>query len=189
VIYNKGMTNYRRSNFPGGYYFFTVVTHKRAKFLTSELALQCLRTSFLEIKEKRPFEIIASCLLPDHIHCIWKLPDGDNDFSYRWSAIKAGFTRKFLSRGGLEGYQAISRQRKRERGLWQRRFWEHQIKDEADLQKHVDYIHYNPIKHGLAKQVEQWPWSTFHKYYQAGIYSKKDLVKDGAQIDDVLAGE
>jgi putative transposase len=183
------MTNYRRADFPGGYYFFTVVTHKRAKFLTSELARRCLRESFLETKEKRPFEIIASCLLPDHLHCIWKLPEGDNDFSYRWSAIKAGFTRKFLAGGGRENSQTISRHQKRERGLWQRRFWEHRIKDEADLQRHVDYIHYNPVKHGLAKQVEQWPWSTFHKYNMKDMYDKKDLMETEMQSADVQAGE
>lgn len=188
-LYNGGMTNYRRAKFEGGFYFFTVVTYKRRKFLTSSLARRCLRQSFQAIRQKRHFDIVAICLLPDHLHCIWKLPDGDCDFSYRWSAIKSQFTSKFLGAKSSEISQSLSREKKRERGIWQRRFWEHQIRDEKDLQEHLDYIHYNPVKHKLVKELEDWPWSTYHKYVHDGIYLQKDWEDLQKDFDGILAGE
>jgi len=101
--------------------------------------------------------VIAVCLLPDHLHCIWRLPEDDCDFSLRWARIKAGFTRRYLAAGGTECGQSTSRVNKRERGIRQRRFWEHQIRNETDLRRHMDYIHYNPVKHGLVEHVEDWP--------------------------------
>ena len=166
------MTNYRRANFEGGYYFFTVVTYRRRPFLIDEPARSCLRAAWEHTKQRSHFRVVALCLLPDHLHCIWKLPDGDGDFSLRWSLIKAGFTRRYLRAGGAEYGQCPSRNRKRERGIWQRRFWEHQIRDEQALQRHIDYVHYNPVKHGLVERVEDWPWSSYHKYVREGIYGK-----------------
>ena len=166
------MTDYRRVKYEGGYYFFTVVTHGRRDFLTEENARLCLRQSINITKEKSYFDVIAFCLLPNHLHCIWKLPEGDSDYSLRWSRIKSGFTRLYLKNGGKESRQCLSRIAKRRRGIWQRRFWEHQIRDETDLQNHVDYIHYNPLKHELVEKVEDWPWSTYHRYIKEHKYTK-----------------
>ena len=167
------MTNYRRAKFEGGYYFFTVVTYDRRNFLTCENARLCLRQSINKTKEKSYFDVIAFCLLPNHLHCVWKLPDGDCNYSLRWSRIKSGFTSLYLLNGGKEYQQSSSRTVKRERGIWQRRFWEHQIRDEKDLQRHVDYIHYNPVKHELVENIEDWPWSTYHKYIRENYYPDK----------------
>jgi putative transposase len=168
------MTNYRRAQSEGGYYFFTVVTYNRRRILTDPLARRCLRGAWQMTKEKTPFEDIALCLLPDHLHCLWRLPDGDSDFSLRWARIKAGFTRRYIRAGAVESHPSDSRDRKRERGIWQRRFWEHRIQDERDLQRHVDYIHFNPVKHGLVDRVEDWPWSSYHRYVRDGLVAGCD---------------
>jgi len=176
AVQQKGtvtMTNYRRANLPGGYYFFTVVTHNRRPILTEPLARDCLHGAWEQTKQQTPFDDVALCLLPNHLHCVWRLPEDDCDFSLRWARIKAGFTRRYLEAGGIESTQCPSRRRKRERGIWQRRFWEHQIQDERDLQRHVDYIHYNPVKHGLVEQVEDWPWSSYHRYAGQTPYPKE----------------
>ena len=183
------MTNYRRAQFEGGYYFFTVVTYQRRAFLTGERARACLREVWEETKRRSYFDVVALCLLPDHLHCVWKLPDGDYDFSQRWSRIKAGFTRRYLCSGGNEYGQGPSRTRKRERGIWQRRFWEHQIRNEKDLQRHVDYIHYNPVKHGLVEQVEDWPWSTYHRYIREGIYPRQPWHDIQAECEKMFVRE
>jgi putative transposase len=163
------MPNYRRASFPGGYYFFTVVTHQRRRFLTDEVARECLRRAWDKMQETHPFEAVALCLLPDHLHCVWKLPDGDAAFSSRWAGIKGLFSRYYLAAGGRGGQANTSRQRHREQPLWQRRFWEHQIR-ENDLQRHVDYIHYNPVKHRMVADAGDWPWSTYHRYVRRGFY-------------------
>ncbi len=177
------MTDYRRARFEGGYYFFTVVTHQRRAFLTEPGARACLRIAWGETRRISPFETIALCLLPDHLHCVWRLPEGDRDFSLRWARIKAGFTRRYLGAGGVESSQCASRRHKRERGVWQRRFWEHQIRDERDLQRHVDYIHGNPVKHGLVERAEEWPWSTYRQYARPGVYDPNDTRVFGADHD------
>ena len=169
------MSNYRRVNFEGGYYFFTVVTFQRMKFLTDTPSHDCLRFAFGKVKEKRPFDNIAMCLLPDHLHCVWKLPDCDSDFSTRWNSVKSLFAKTYLRSGGREGQRNVSRMRTGEATIWQRRFWEHQIRNEDDLQRHIDYIHYNPVKHGLVEKIEDWPWSTYHKFVQSGFYGDVKL--------------
>ena len=183
------MTDYRRAKARGGMYFFTVVTCKRSQFLTDSFARSCLRSAIEETRERYPFQVIATCLLPDHIHCMWELPAGDNNYSTRWSLIKASFTRRYLAERSSEVTQSLSRQKKRERGVWQRRFWEHRIRDEADLQRHVDYIHYNPVKHHLVEEVENWPWSTYHRYVKEGKYLNRhwDQIQD--QVTNLLVGE
>lgn len=183
------MTNYRRATFCGGYYFFTVVTYKRRPFLVDDLSRVCLRGAWRSVQRDRPFELVAFCLLPDHFHCVWRLPEGDNDFSQRWMLIKKGFTRRYLKAGGQEFGQSLSRVIKRERGIWQRRFWEHQIRDEEDLHKHVDYIHYNPVKHGLADAVENWPWSTYHRFVRSGFYTHRVLNDYGGNFGEEFAAE
>ena len=166
------MSHYRRAKFCGGYYFFTVVCYKRHKIFTGETARKCLRQAFEKVRSKRHFTTIAFCLLPEHLHCVWKLPEGDGDFSIRWSLIKRYFTISYLKKGGKESTQSSSRLKHRHRGIWQKRFWEHQIRDEPDLQSHIDYIHYNPVKHGLVKDVVDWPWSTYQNMLNQDIMEK-----------------
>jgi putative transposase len=148
------MPNYRRAIQPGGVFFFTVVTYQRQPLLSSEAAIGHLREAFRKVKAKRPFVIDAMVVLPDHLHCILQLPDGDSDYSSRWREIK-----KLTSR-------AIAPQsnQRRERAVWQRRFWEHQIRDALDWQRHVSYIHYNPVKHGYVDHPAAWPWSSFLRF-------------------------
>lgn len=183
------MTDYRRSEFCGGHYFFTVVTHNRRCFLAEELARGCLRRAWQQVRQARPFKVIALCLLPDHLHCVWLLPENDNDFSTRWQSIKKGFTRQYLEAGGREMPQSRSRHKKRERGLWQRRFWEHQIRNERDLERHIDYIHYNPVKHGLVTIVDDWPWSTYHRFVRDGFYNHKGLNDCAGDFGEDFAGD
>ncbi len=183
------MTNYRRARFCGGYYFFTVVTYKRRPFLVDEVSRTCLRNAWRRVRKNRPFEVVAFYLLPEHLHCVWLLPEGDNDFSQRWMLIKKGFTRRYLRAGGQESGQSRSREKKRERGIWQRRFWEHQIRDEEDLHRHVDYIHYNPVKHGLVEAVEDWPWSTYHRFVRDGFYRHHVLNDYDGNFGEDFTGE
>jgi putative transposase len=189
ACYNSYMTEYRRATLPGGYYFFTVVTHRRRKLFLQQTARDCLRYGIDTAQKRSGFENIAMCLMPEHLHCIWKLPDGDADFSSRWSIIKTCFTRRYRSLGGLEISQSKSRSRKRERGMWQRRFWEHQIRDQTDLQRHIDYIHYNPVKHRLVLSPEDWPWSTYHRYVEEGFYKGQDWKRIKADISRLIVGE
>ncbi len=183
------MSDYRRASFCGGYYFFTVVTYRRRRILTGELSRTYLRLAFEKVRAKRYFETVAFCLLPEHLHCIWRLPEGDADFSTRWSLVKKDFTTNFLKTGGDECMQTSSRLERRHRGIWQKRFWEHQIRDEIDLQMHVDYVHYNPVKHGLVAQLEDWPWSTYHKWVESGHYGKVDLDAMQKSVNEILVGE
>lgn len=158
------MTNYRRSDIAGAGYFFTVNLADRSQsLLTDNIAL--LRNAFEYTRERHPFIIDAIVILPDHLHAIWTLPEGDSDFALRWRLIKTVF-----SRGLAHGeHRSDSRQGKGERGIWQRRYWEHLIRDEADFSRHVDYIHINPVKHGLVPQVADWSHSSFHRFVRAGV--------------------
>ena len=121
-----------------------------------------------KVKTKHPFEIDAIMVLPEHLHCIWTLPPGDADFKTRWGLIKAGFSRDF-PKGER---RSASRIKRGERGIWQRRFWEHLIRDDENYQRHVDYIHWNPVKHGWVSQVKDWPHSSFHAYVRRYCYAK-----------------
>jgi putative transposase len=157
------MSRYRRSHVAGGTFFFTLALADRKSSLLVE-HIERLRTSYRHVQQSQPFSTIAICVLPDHLHAVWELPEGDADFSSRWQKIKSHF-----SRGRPAAAQrSQSKQARREKGVWQRRFWEHQIRDESDLQKHVDYIHCNPMKHGLVKRVGDWPYSSFHRLVKAG---------------------
>lgn len=161
------MTEYRRSTVPEGSYFFTVNCAQRQnnRILTDHIAT--LRDSFRLVKQARPFAIDAIVILPDHLHCIWTLPEGDSDYKTRWSLIKANFSRQLPK----TERRSVSRVKRRERGIWQRRYWEHTLTDEEDFARHVDYIHANPLKHGYVKQVRDWPYSSFHKFVERGIYT------------------
>jgi putative transposase len=172
------MPNYRRNYVQGGTYFFTVVTHRRLRIFENEKYRQLLGDVIRSVRLKLQFEMIAMVLLPDHMHCIWTLPQGDADYSTRWRQIKESFTRKYLKGGGEETEVSKSRTVHAERGVWQRRFWEHTCWDQDDMNRCIDYIHWNPVKHGLVTRVRDYPWSTFHKYVDSGVY---DI--DWGQID------
>jgi putative transposase len=164
------MPNYRRRHVPGGTYFFTVVTENRQPILDSELARRILRESLAECLRERPFDAVAMVLLPDHLHAIWTLPDGDANYSGRWAKIKAQFTNKWLRNSGPEQDRSSSRIHERRRGVWQRKFWEHQIRDATDYERHLHYIHYNPVKHGLVRCPHEYPYSTFAKWVKQDVY-------------------
>jgi putative transposase len=156
------MTWYRRAKIEGGVFFFTVALADRSSDLLVR-EIDRLRRIYGSVQERLPFETVAICVLPDHIHAIWSLPAQDANFSLRWSLIKSGFSR------GLHcpAFPSASKVARRERGLWQRRFWEHAIRNEADLERHIDYIHFNPVKHGHISRVRDWPHSSFHQYVAA----------------------
>jgi putative transposase len=122
------------------------------------------------VKTRHPFDLLADVLVPDHLHAVWALPPGDSAYPARWAQLKQSFTRSFLASGGAEGCRSASRVRRRERAVWQRRYWEHTIRDEDDLKRCVDYIHWNPVKHGLVERVQDYPWSTFHRFVRPGEY-------------------
>jgi REP-associated tyrosine transposase len=164
------MSDYRRYFVPGGTYFFTLVTAKRVPLFTSDRARRALGKVMRDCFAERPVNVIAQVLLPDHLHAIWALPSHDCDYSNRWRWIKREFTRAWLASGGAEQSRSRGNQTERRRGVWQRRFWEHTIRDESDLEAHFDTIHYNPVKHGLVRSPRDWPWSTFHRWVRAGHY-------------------
>ena len=165
------MSHYRRADTAGATYFFTVVTYRRQTILCDEGVRQALRDAVVSVREKRPFTIDAWVLLPDHVHCIWTLPPGDADFSMRWSMIKRQVSVTCGSLYKRPEWINPSKRQHRESTFWQRRYWEHQIRDESDFRRHVDYIHYNPVKHGLCRRAVGWPHSTFHRYVAQGVYS------------------
>jgi putative transposase len=157
------MVRYRRNFVPGGTYFFTVtLQNRRSQVLVEHVDL--LRHAFRATRGERPFDIDAIVVLPDHLHAVMTLPEDDQDFSGRWRRMKSLFTRLAVARG----VPAKCNQRG-EYNLWQSRFWEHTIQDETDFSQHVDYIHYNPVKHGLVSRVCDWPHSSFHRYVRQGV--------------------
>jgi putative transposase len=165
------MPFYRRLFRPGGTFFLTLVTENRAPILCDDPSRKILHDAITTAAKRRPFSLDAIVLLPDHFHMLITLPENDSDFSTRISAIKAQFTHHFLASGGQEQPREQSRIHKRRRGIWQRWFWEHLIRTQDDLDRHLDYIHYNPVKHGLASCPHAWPHSTFGKFVQNQCYS------------------
>ena len=158
------MPDYRRYRIPGGCYFFTVnLLDRKQSLLVSHIDV--LRESVKIVKQKHPFHIDAWVVLPDHLHCIWTLPPGDSDFSKRWKTIKTHFSKSMPQ---TEKRSKV-RIKRGERGIWQRRYWEHAIRDNKDYAAHIDYIHFNPVKHGLVNRVVEWPYSTFHRYVENGV--------------------
>ena len=158
------MSHYRRAKIEGGIFFFTVVLADRS----SDLLVRQIdrpRSVYASVQQRRPFETIAICVLPDHMHAVWSLPPGDADFPKRWSLIKSGFSRG-LPVGTL---RSASSRTKGDRGIWQRRYWEHAIRDEIDLARHIDYIHFNPVKHRYVARVSDWPHSSFRRYVAGGL--------------------
>jgi len=154
---------YRRATEKGGSYFFTVnLADRSTSLLTENVGL--LRSTIRTVRTAHPFELTAIVVMPEHLHCIWQLPVGDADYSVRWALIKAGFSR------GLPRGESIAKSRigRRERGIWQRRYWEHLIRDENDLRRHIDYIHFNPVKHGYVQRAADWQWSSLHQFVRDG---------------------
>jgi putative transposase len=160
---------YRRINAPGGTFFFTLVTYERRQVFGEEQAVSLLRNAFRSVLQKHPFTIEAAVVLPDHLHMIWRLPENDGDYATRWRLIKSHFTHHW--EGNRDIPTNASRQLKGERAVWQRRYWEHLIRDDRDWQQHVEYIHYNPVKHGIARAPVDWKYSSFHTFMKQGLYS------------------
>ena len=160
------MPDYRRAWHPGGTYFFTVNLLQRQgnDLLTRHIDL--LRATIKSVRHRHPFIIHGWVVLPEHLHCVIELPAGDADFATRWRLIKMEFSK------ALPCTEHISevRTRRGERGIWQRRYWEHLIRDERDFQAHMNYVHINPLKHGLVKSVADWPYSTFHRMVAEEVY-------------------
>ncbi|MGA8277014.1 MAG: transposase [Rhodanobacteraceae bacterium] len=168
------MTNYRRDRTAGGSYFFTLnLADRRSHRLVEHIEL--LRAAFRAVKATHPFVVDAIVVLPDHLHAVWTLPSNDADYALRWRLIKTRFSRS-LPRGEP---RVASRQGKGERGIWQRRYWEHRIRDDRDFAAHVDYVHINPVRHGLVAATRDWPYSSFRRYVREGT-----LAPDWAQAPD-----
>jgi putative transposase len=159
------MPNYRRNRVDGGTYFFTLaLADRRSDLLVREVG--ALRAAVSRTRTLYPFSIDAWVVLPEHLHAVWTLPDGDADYSTRWTLIKRGFS----ARCAKGESRSASRIAKGERGIWQRRFWEHTVRDDADFERHIDYVHFNPVKHGLAGNAMDWPFSSFRRAVSRGQY-------------------
>lgn len=160
------MVHYRRYKVGGGTYFFTVVLADRKSTILTDY-IDGFRSSLKRVQSLHPFTIHAIVVLPDHFHTIWEMPDDDDNFSIRMRLLKNLFTRHVAKAG-----HQMSLNYRGEKNLWQRRFWEHVIRDELDFENHTNYIHYNPVKHGLVKHVVDWPYSSFHQYVRKGILTR-----------------
>jgi putative transposase len=176
------MTDYRRNFIAGGSFFFTVtLAERRLRLLTEHV--DELRAAFRETRRRHPFTIEAMVVLPDFLHAIWTLPEGDANFATRWRLIKSAFSRSLATGEPISD----SRAARSERGIWQRRYWEHTIRDENDFERHVDYIHINPLKHRLVSRVRDWPYSSFHRMVKLGIYREDwagDITNDSGNFGE-----
>jgi putative transposase len=167
------MSNYRRSLARGAIFFFTVtLADRQSDLLVTEI--ERLRRSYRNVQKRYPFKTIAICILPDHLHAIWELPPTDADFSLRWSLVKRGFSTGL----NANDTRSASKKTKREKGVWQRRFWEHEIRDDRDLENHVAYVYSNPVKHGLVTRPIEWPFSSFHRDVELGIFTQDWMVAE-----------
>lgn len=167
------MPNYVRWRTKGASYFFTVVAYRRRHIFANPTARAFLNRAMAGVRKKYPFDMFACVLLPDHLHCLWTLPENDDDFPVRWANIKKSFTKAWLASGQVALPVTENRNRHRERGVWQPRYWEHRIRDETDWYRHRDYIHLNPVKHGYVRLPEEWPWSSFHRHVRLGWLDPK----------------
>lgn len=171
------MVNYRRAAMPGGTFFFTVALHdRRADTLVRHV--DDLRQAFQAVHSVRPWHTDAIVVLPDHLHALWTLPEGDADYSGRWRAIKSVFVRRLRKTG-----VAVETNARGEASIWQRRFWEHAIRDEDDFARHVDYIHINPVKHGYVARTADWRHSSFHRYVRQGLLPPDWAAEPDYDID------
>lgn len=186
------MSNYRRLYIPGGTFFFTLVTYHRQPYFANPENITKLRQAVATVKGEMPFNFMAAVILPDHLHFLWTLPSNDCDYSKRIGLIKVLFTKSVQNKNLLEQL-SLSRQKHRESNIWQRRFWEHSIQDESELEIYLNYIHYNPVKHNLVSCPHLWLYSSFQKWVDQGIYSadwgcicqnKKQVVLHFKNIED-----
>lgn len=166
------MANWRRVFESGGTYCFTLVTENRTPIFSDPNARSILHRSLADCRARWPFKMLAIVLMPDHLHTLWRLPPGDCAYPMRIGWMKKEFTKAWLAFGGREQLRSESRLRHRRRGVLQRKYWEHTIRSELDLRRHMDYIHYNPVKHGHVACSRDWPWSSFHRYLGAGVYGE-----------------
>ncbi len=164
------MPNYRRVYIPGGIYFLTLVTYCRRPLFKNPDNIALLRAAIALVQVKKPFKILAAVVLPDYLHFVWQLPPNDSDYSQRISRLKVLFTRAFKANHLTSSPVSASRLKHRESDVWQRRFWEHTIQDEADLHQYLDYVHYNPVKHGLVSCPHLWKYSSFAQWISKGRY-------------------
>jgi len=160
------MPNYRRLHQPGATWFFTVTLAQRNNNSLLMDHVDRLREAFRHVRQRHHFTIDAIVVMPDHLHCLWTLPDGDTDNATRWRLLKGHFSRSVIP----TEHRSQSRLKRRERGIWPRRFWTHWITDQEDFNRHVDYIHWNPVKHGLVQRATDWPYSSIHRYIARGDY-------------------
>ena len=154
---------YRRTLIEGATYFYTVNLAERSSRLLVDLVAD-LRKVVRDVRKAHPFEIIAWVVLPDHLRAVWRLPESDADYSTRWGLIKSGFSRAVRKGERIRE----SRKKKGERGVWQRRFWEDLIRDDIDFQRHIDYTHYNPVKHGYVERPIECAYSSLHRHVRRG---------------------
>jgi putative transposase len=164
------MPEYRRIFIPGGTFFFTIVTYERQPLFFNPDTRQLFRKAVHAVLDTHPFCEVAYCILPDHIHTIWTLPEHDSDYPIRWRAIKGNFSRWYQELFGLLTVNNESHQKRGEATIWQRRYWEHLIRDDFDYENHMDYIHYNPVRHGLVTRPQDWKWSSFEDHVKNGTY-------------------
>ena len=192
------MSSYRRSRVAGASYFFTVVTHQRAPLFLLQQFRKSLRHAMQQVMLQYPFTIDAMVMLPDHLHCIWTLPTGDMSYSRRWSVIKRLVSQEVSNlehgSGNMTGIRhchehSASRIQRRESSIWQRRFWEHQIRDDRDFENHVNYCYWNHVKHGYVQRVIDWPYSTFHRDVKKGLFPLDWGISDTELFDEECFGE
>jgi putative transposase len=160
---------YRRVTVAGASYFFTVVTYRRQPLFAEPQAVELLRAAIQRVQERRPFVLEAQVILPDHLHALWTLPEDDFDFATRWRLIKEAFTRAYAPGHRLPSRDA-GRAARGERTVWQRRYWDHLVRSDRDFSAHVEYIHFNPVRHGLVSAPRDWPHSTFLAWVARGSY-------------------
>ena len=165
------MSNYRRFYLAGGTYFLTIITYQRQPLFSDRSNITLLRSVTAQVKGEMPFNIIGAVILPEHLHFIWSLPEGDTNYSKRVGRLKVLFTKSLRGNNNLPQNVSLSRKQHRESNVWQRRFWEHTIRDERDFAAHLDYIHYNPVKHGLVSCPHLWEYSSFHYWVKKDVYS------------------
>lgn len=164
------MVDYRRIKIKGGTYYFTLVTNKRQKIFSSPNTSHIFLNALQPVRKFHPFNNLAYCILPEHIHLLWEMPIDDSNYSLRISEIKKRFSKHFIAEHGYPNFATPSQRKRGETGVWQSRFWEHYIRDEEDLNRHIDYIHYNPVKHGLVNRAYGWHVSSFREYVMKGYY-------------------
>ena len=183
------MPDYRRLYIPGGTFFFTLVTYQRRKLFTSPQAFELLDLAISKVKTYHPFTIDAFCILPDHVHFLWTMNENDSDYSLRIGQLKRYFTRMYLDNFELNSNINDSRKKRCETAIWQRRFWEHTIRDNDDLSRHIEYIHFNPVKHGLVYAPRDWQNSSFLEYVKNGFYDADWADSTNMKFDGVSFGE